>query len=102
MIHLNSMLKINKNIRGYVVTSWLRDPQLLSISPHLSYLQLRPIERGAFSLKHGPGPIHTERAISNSFPRRRLYNEGKYLPNCYSIIWPRNSMIKWAQSHCLK
>lgn len=90
------MLVQQPSIKGMVGTSWFYDPQIVTVSPRLAYLQFNPVQRGAFLLPHGPGKIHTERATQKSETRKQLYDEGKYLPVCYSLIWHRSSLIGWA------
>ncbi len=80
-----------------VGTSWFYDPALPAISPRLAYLQQRPLEAGAFLVRHGRGAIYTERATLTSETRRKLYEEGKYLPVCFSLVWPRDALIAWAE-----
>ena len=94
---LAKLLEWNKKIRGYVGSSWLYDPQLLQISPKLAYLRKRPFERGAFFLQHGTKKSDVLGATKRSETRRRLYQEGKYIPICYSMLWPRNELIAWAK-----
>ncbi|MGB4057998.1 MAG: hypothetical protein WBK77_07940 [Alphaproteobacteria bacterium] len=40
---------------------------------------------------------HTAWAVEKSETRRKLVEEGKYLPKCYSMIWPRHSLIRWVE-----
>lgn len=86
------------NVRGMVGTSWYYDPQLLGISPHLGYLHLDPLDRGAFLLRHSTGQNHIDLATKTSNTRKRLYIEGKYIPICHSILWPRKEIINWYHS----
>jgi hypothetical protein len=81
-----------------VGTSWFYDPHLLQISPHFAYLQQRPLEGGAFLMRHRTGRFDIEHATMTSRTRRRLYQEGKYTPMCYSLLWPRKDLIFWAKS----
>jgi len=92
------LLERRKTVRGVFGTSWFYDPQLLTISPHLVYLRRRPLERGAFFIRHGSSQVDIERATVKSKTRRDLYKEGKYKPVTYSLIWPREAIISWAQS----
>lgn len=101
-IRVAELLMQNKNISGYVGTSWLYDPQLLKITPHLAFFQKRPPERGAFCLKHGTQPSDIAFAIKASENRRNLYKEGKYIPVCYSSLWPRKELIAWAEKKVLR
>lgn len=96
--NIAAMLKEHPDILGMVATAWFYDPEILTISPRLSYLQSRPVERGAFLFRHGPAPHHTAWATEKSETRRRLVEEGKYLPQCYSMVWPRHSLLRWADS----
>ncbi len=96
-LRVADLLRCNKDIRGMVGTSWFYDPQLQKISPHLTYLRQLPIERGAFLLRHRAGPQDIEFAIKKSKTRRRLYQEQKYRPNIYSVVWPRKDLIYWAE-----
>jgi hypothetical protein len=97
-LRIAEMLTREPEVKGVVGTSWFFDPQLLEISPRLAYLQTHPLKRGAMLLRHGSGAFHTEHAISKSPTRRKLYEEGRYLPVCYSLIWPRVPLITWARS----
>ena len=98
-LRIADLLELNPSIRGMKGTSWFYDPQLLSISPRLSYLQKRPIERGAFMIRHGTDAIDIERATSKSKTRSCLYKEGKYIPVSYTLLWPRRDLISWAKSY---
>ena len=90
------LLEAYPAVRGMVGTSWFYDPQLLDISPRLAYLQTDPLSGGAFMLRNGPGAIHTERATLTSPSRRKLFEEGKYIPICWTVLWPRKELIAWA------
>lgn len=92
------MLLRDARVKGVVGTSWLYDPQIITISPRLAYLQTRTLGHGAFLLPHGPSAFDTEQATLKSETRRRLYQEGRYQPMCYSMIWPRSPLIAWARS----
>lgn len=96
-LRVAELLEQQKDVRGYVGTTWYYDPQLLKISPHLAFLQLRPLERGAFMLRHRGGRDDIKYALMKSETRRRLYQEGKYTPISYSILWPRKDLISWAE-----
>jgi hypothetical protein len=96
-IRVAELLERRKDIKGYVGTSWLQAPQLPDVSPHLAYFQKPPREGGAFLLRHGTQSSDIENAIKASETRRRLYQEGKYMPICYSMVWPRNELIVWAK-----
>jgi hypothetical protein len=96
---LAEVLERKRDIRGYVGCSWLHAPQLPECSPHLAYFQKYPREGGAFLLRHGTQISDIENAIKTSETRRRLYQEGKYMPVCYSLLWPRKELITWARKY---
>jgi hypothetical protein len=94
-LRVADLLERNKSIKGLTGTSWYYDPEVAKVSPRLAYLQLLG-ERGAFFLRHGTGPSAVANATKTSETRRRLYQEGKYIPTSYSMLWPRKAMLAWA------
>ena len=101
-LRIAELLLRRKNVRGLVATSWLYDPQLEKISPRLSYLRLRQLERGAFLMRHRGTESDIKFAIKASPTRRRLYEEGRYTPVSHSLIWGRNELLNWAKTNGLK
>jgi hypothetical protein len=95
-MRIADLLHRHPTVKGMVGTSWFYDPQLVGISPRLAYLQRTPIAAGALMVNHGPGAIHTERATATSPTRRALVEQGSYLPNSYSVVWPRRQLLQWA------
>jgi hypothetical protein len=90
------MLALNPQVRGIAGVSWFYDPCVAIISPHLAYIQT-PINHGAFLAKMGSDAHHVANATIRSSVRQKLYREGKYLPTCYLLAWPRNALIEWAR-----
>ena len=90
------MLELNRHIRGVQGVGWLYDPALARVSPHLAYIRKTQVENGAFLIRIGQGEEHTRRATLTSQTRRRLVEAGEYLPACYVLAWPRESLIAWA------
>lgn len=84
-------------VKGMVGTSWFYDPALLEISPKLAYLQTTPASGGAFFVRHGSSPFDFDLATARSPTRRALAEKGEYLPTCYSLVWPREALLAWAQ-----
>lgn len=87
------MMEINPHIRGVFCASWLYDPALENISPHLAYMSGGAKEKGAF-LFFGDCDPHSG-ALVKSRTRRRLYAEGKYIPKTYYLVWPRVVALDW-------
>lgn len=98
-LRIAAMLVLHPSCKGMVGTSWFYDPNIVTVSPRLGYLQVNPTNNGAFLIPHGPGSIHTTRATKTSASRKKLYDEGKYIPVCYSLVWPRSAMIAWAEKN---
>lgn len=86
------------DVRGLVSTSWFRDPVILSVSPRLSHLIQDPVNRGAFLIKHRSTEFDVQQATKTSPTRRRLYEQNKYIPTSYSVVWPREKIISWYRS----
>jgi len=84
---------------GMFCSSWFYDPALDLISPWLSYLRTIPLAGGAhlFHVQDGGGAIGN--AIAKSRTRRKLYEERKYLPKNYMIVWGKRQQIEWAGTH---
>lgn len=84
---------------GMFGSSWFYDPVLDRISPRLSYLRTIPLAGGAHLLEVQDGGEATSSAIAKSATRRKLYEEDKYLPKTYTLVWGRKKQIKWARAH---
>ena len=97
-ILIAEMLKLNPEIRGVFGKSWFFDPELETVSPNLSYLRSVPLQGGASLFKMDISQLMIDLAIYKSRTRRRLYQEGKYMPTSYLMIWPRSEMLRWADS----
>ncbi len=95
-MRIAEMLEANPEIKGMYGGSWFYDPALEKISPHLVYLRKRPQDNGARIFYVGVDV--DSGALSKSKTRQRLYDEGKYIPKSYALIWSRKSMIDWAKS----
>lgn len=96
---LAKMLIKNPEIKGVFGSSWFYDPQLEKISPGLLFLRKIPELGGAKVFKWAATKMDIENAIYKSERRKRLYDEGEYLPTSYIFIWPRKDLIRWAD-HC--
>lgn len=89
---------IHPEVLGMYGSSWFYDPALDAISPRLSYLRATPVEGGAklFFVEEGGSAISNSLATSAS--RRKLYEDGTYLPKTYLLAWGKTPQIKWAES----
>lgn len=90
------LLEANPEVRGLFRGSWFFDPVIPEISPNLAYLQDLPLANGAAALFYANlGPDCG--AFARSTKRRALYDEGKYTPKSYLLIWPRDALIAAAR-----
>jgi len=87
------LLEKHKDVKGIIGTSWFFDPVLSSVSPHLKYLREIVTRNGGFLFYMGIDKGND--AILKSKSRKKLYDEGKYVPKKYAILWPRNRIIEW-------
>lgn len=84
-------------LKGMFGVSWYYDPVLDEISPRLAYLRKTPLDAGAHLLFIGPGGEHIDNATSTSPSRRKLYEEGKYMPKTYMLAWGKREQIDWVK-----
>ena len=85
------------DVKGMVAASWLRDPRLRDVSPHLFDTITRPIvEGGGFIADLGPVDALKSGALRKSRVRRELYGAGAYRPRSGMVLWPRDRMLQWA------
>lgn len=82
---------------GMFGASWFYDPVLDDISPRLAYLRKIPQDGGAHVLYVSTGGDHIDNATSTSPSRRKLYEEGKYMPKSYMLAWGKREQIDWAK-----
>jgi hypothetical protein len=87
---------INRNIKAIIAIGWPFDPQIEKISPRHKYLRDFVIKNGGKIFYVGPSESAINNAILRSPTRRKLYEEGKYIPTDYLMIWPRKKLIQWA------
>lgn len=95
-LRIAGMLRLNPQVRGFFGMSWFYDPALESISPRLGYLRHRPVAGGARLFRVGVSEEHIGNATAKSETRKKLFQEGKYQPTGYAMIWPRRELIAWA------
>ena len=92
------LLARHPKMHGMVGTSWFYDPVLESISPHLAYLRVKPLARGALLLRNTTTEHDIRSATAKSQKRRRLFQTGHYMPVSHTLLWPRRALMAWARS----
>lgn len=84
-------------LRGMFGSSWFYDPVVMEISPRLSYLQAVPRQGGAHLWYYATGGDSIGNATATSPSRRKLYENGRYMPKSYMMVWGREALIQWAR-----
>lgn len=90
------LYQVHPEVLGMFGSSWFYDPALTTVSPRLAYLRKTPCDNGAvlmFFVKAGEAIAN---ATATSASRRSLYEEGKYMPTNYMLLWGRNAQRTWA------
>jgi hypothetical protein len=94
---LAELLKLAPRVKGVFGVSWFQDPQLETISPELVYIRRLVIENGGAVFCVGPcNADGIKNATLRSRVRAKLYEDGKYTPTDYMVVWPRKELIDWA------
>lgn len=89
----------NPDMVGVFERSWLLDPGLRQIAPHLAARADGLRAMGAFMFKIGVNERSTEFALRTSETRRRLYAAGKYVPTEWGTITKRSLLAQWARAY---
>ena len=97
-MRLAELLECNPGHRGWFSSSWLVDPALEHVSPHLAHLRTVPAANGAEIFYMEDDPEGKTGALARSRTRRRLFEEGSYRPRIYLRVWPRDAAIAWWKS----
>ncbi len=98
-LRITTLLLQNLKVQGVYRGSWFLDPQVEKISPHMAHLRKIPEQGGAIFFRLGTSPADREKAVRMSSVRKKLYEEGLYVPVSYAYIWPREKIIQWSKNH---
>lgn len=90
------LYSVHPEVLGMFGSSWFYDPQLDTISPRLAYLRHTPAQGGASIMFVVEGGEAIGNSTSTSPSRRKLYEEGKYMPTNYMLVWGREAQRAWA------
>ncbi len=78
--------------RGAFGTAWFYDPAIVEISPRIRFAQDLQVERGACRFAIGSNSAAIANATATSNERRTRYQDGRYLPTDYAIVWSREDL----------
>ena len=96
-LRITELLKQYAEIKGVYVMGWFYDPRLVQVSPSLAFLREVPARNGAKLFRFGTTEHTIRFATAWSPERKKLYEEGKYTPTEYALIWPKKEMLDWAE-----
>ena len=91
-------MKLQPQIRGLVASSWLHSPDTMRVSPHMTVLSRTLLDNGALVVRHHAADLDCG-VFYRSPERKKLYEEGQFLPTHGLVIWPRKEMLAWADAH---
>ncbi len=95
-LRVAEMLAMNSEYKGVISNSWWNDPKLEIISPSLNFLRKLPVSNGAILFRGISDSETVEDATMFSTKRRELFQKGAYIPTRYIVVWPRDSILSWA------
>ena len=90
------VVRLQPEIKGISGSSWYCDPKALEISPHLAFVRELFCQNGGFVHKLGPTSGASRKALLKSERRRRMYEQGSYVPTDYARYWARDALIEWS------
>lgn len=91
-------LERQPSVRGLMTASWLFCRTTAQVTPRMAWLRQVPESAGALIDDIGPAPP-TSGFLTGSEERRAKYERGEYRPQIACVLWPRASLIAWADSH---
>jgi hypothetical protein len=86
-------MALNPKIRGLMSSSWMNDPALAVIDPHLAW-RFDRLGHGAFLTTIGPAAADSGAASGNP-QRAKLIEQGEWQPQTGVMLWRRESFLKW-------
>ena len=91
-------MKLQPQIRGLIASSWLHSPDTMRVSPHLAAFSRALLDNGALVIRHHAADPNCG-VFYRSPERKKLYEEGQFVPTHGLVIWPRKEMLAWADAH---
>lgn len=83
------------SVRGIARLSWLMDPALAEFGRNLVHLVETPLHNGAERFFFEADADGTSGALTFSPVRRKAFDEGRYVPAAYLLVWPRRALLDW-------
>ena len=92
------IIEMNSHYKGIYCAGWFFDPALEKISPEIGYLNKYVTMLDGIHFYLGSDPKIVKDATFLNQNRKKLYQEGKYMPSRYVIFIPSSKLIKWRKS----
>lgn len=96
-IRMAQLLVAFPEVKGVFGGSWLHDPALARISPKLYTIMRVPAINGGRIFYVGTSEQDIWNATLRSNERKTLYEQGRYMPTRYLLVWSRKSLISWSE-----
>lgn len=91
-------LLLQPEIKGLMGASWMADPGLARVSPHLSWVVDDKVAAHALVTTIGRAKPR-EGFLEGSPHRTALYTSGQWSPRIGLTLWARDDIIAWAKAH---
>jgi hypothetical protein len=88
-------MMLQPEVRGYMSSSWLNDPNIAAYSPHLAW-RLNKLRYGAMLTTIGAAPPDSG-FLDGSPARKQKHDEDNWTPKVGVLLWPRGEMLSWAR-----
>ena len=95
---LVAFVRANPECQGWFGVTWLLDPRVSEISPHMAWYPQLIQSVGAIVTPAGTDERTVSDATATSATRRRLFEQGDYQPRDYRIVMPRETGLAWADA----
>lgn len=92
-------LELNPDILGLSAAAWWYDPALREHSDYLCYLREGWEQNGCQFFDYESSDQDKRLATTGSATRQKLFDEGKYHPKSFLVVWTRDSLLRWAKSN---
>jgi hypothetical protein len=97
-LRVADLVRANPRLRGEAGAGWMHDPRIATIAPHLWYITENTVAGGASLFFAHRDTGGTSGALDASNTRRRLFDEGSYIPEVWAYLWPRAALLRWAET----
>ena len=94
---LAAIVAVNRAIAGHTSATWLNDPQLAHVTPHLAEKAAGYVAMGGRRFRGVTSAETAGFALQTSASRRKLHAEGGYDPQSYWVAIARRDLLRWGR-----